>query len=302
MCRSEADILRAEADMPIEDLMARYDGGIPVSQVQKLKTKDEKFLSPIIHGKRPSFQQEDQNTNNSAAGLTTDSIVARLEDKLVSNGHADNENNLNAEKELRDAESTSGSDTVKSEPFNGSVAQSMDCETDKCGNSIPDSSSTPQTVSCDTDGQQASLGKDSDRKSGVMEADSTSDGSRSHNGDSSSSPSVSVPSSSVTVPKSERADREVSEAQSSSIVSNTPSSGSSEQGTAGTSSAVSASTGSSASQSDAPSSSTSSVTTACSDVTPGPSGSGASSSSATAAGSSSDAGPSSSSAPVGIIC
>ncbi|KAL4236539.1 Protein phosphatase 1G [Mactra antiquata] len=105
MGRSERDILVAEANMPIEELMSKYSSGAgaapgPVSQLKKV-SKD-KHPSPMIKAKKSSITSKaggSGDANNSAS----DPLVTSLDEKLE-NGQPDNDNNLNAEKELLQAE------------------------------------------------------------------------------------------------------------------------------------------------------------------------------------------------------
>lgn len=109
--RTEADILRAEADIPIEELMAKYgDGMIGVPARKFKKDKEEKYLSPVIRAKQSQpidasklFKSDNEESMNNDGSGDSDPLAIRLEDKLA-NGHADNENNLNTEKEIREAE------------------------------------------------------------------------------------------------------------------------------------------------------------------------------------------------------
>ena len=118
MGRTEADLLKAEADIPIEELVAKYGDGMTSIPARKFKkdNKDEKFLSPMIKAKQQkgatTSKDAEENINNSnsseknntSSSGVVDPLVTRLDDKLA-NGHADNDNNLNTEKELREAES-----------------------------------------------------------------------------------------------------------------------------------------------------------------------------------------------------
>ena len=178
--RTEADLLRAEADIPIEELVAKYGDGMTSIPARKFK-KDEKFLSPMIRPKRATegakISNED-NVNNSnscdkndnasasCSGLA-DSLVTRLEDKLA-NGHADNENNLNTEKELREAESVNSDKTEDMETDNDATQKSMKGDVDNC---VPDSSELSNNV------QNVNSNKSEDKNSSSIdssEADSTS--------------------------------------------------------------------------------------------------------------------------------
>ncbi|GAB1601087.1 probable protein phosphatase 2C 58 isoform X1 [Argonauta hians] len=88
---NEAEMLRADANIPIEELVAKYQKqGTP----QQLSNKKKKILdSPAIRSKKISSDEDavgetDVNCSNSS--------IAK-----ITNGHADNENNLNTEKEFQ---------------------------------------------------------------------------------------------------------------------------------------------------------------------------------------------------------
>ncbi|KAL3869304.1 hypothetical protein ACJMK2_041998 [Sinanodonta woodiana] len=120
MGKCEADMLRAEADMPLEELLAHYEGmtGLPPKAKNLLRNKS-KVSSPIIRAKKPKFlkdaegndvdgeEEEDNDDENNSA----ETIVTRIDEKLA-NGHADNENNLNTEKEIHASAKTSENSTV----------------------------------------------------------------------------------------------------------------------------------------------------------------------------------------------
>ena len=171
--RTEADLLRAEADIPIEELVAKYGDGMTSVPARKfMKDSNEKFLSPMIKAKRTGAQTDDnecevadKNNSASSSGLA-DSLVTRLGDKLA-NGHADNENNLNTEKELREAESVNSNETEAMET-NTDTKKTNSIEDSK-ENCIPDSSDVSNSVENvnDTKTQGAS-------KADSSEADSTS--------------------------------------------------------------------------------------------------------------------------------
>jgi len=112
-------MLRAEADMPIEDLLAQYEGNVPIPQEIKNLRKKKNILSPLIKAKRPRFPTEsgdvgdmldddDENDereiskpSNPNASSTVTSHSVSVGENLANhaNGHAENENNLNREKE-----------------------------------------------------------------------------------------------------------------------------------------------------------------------------------------------------------
>ena len=124
---------------------------VPARKFQK--NPDEKFLSPMIRAKRTQVTEgaktetsdsNNSNTNNSASSSgVADSLVTRLDDKLA-NGHADNENNLNTEKELREAESVTSDEAEAMESNTDSLkAKSIKDNVDSC---VPDSSEVNNSI------------------------------------------------------------------------------------------------------------------------------------------------------------
>ncbi|XP_053394815.1 protein phosphatase 1G-like isoform X2 [Mercenaria mercenaria] len=107
MGRSERDILVAEANMPIEELMAKYSAKEPPPAARLKKQPKEQFKSPMIRAKKTSKTAAADNSdakNNNATSTSADPIAARLDTKLENGQTPDNDNNLNVEKELREAE------------------------------------------------------------------------------------------------------------------------------------------------------------------------------------------------------
>ena len=98
-------MLYEEALLPLEDVIARYTAKPDGSRLNALR-KSNKLQSPMIHAKKTVNGEGDGsllNSNNEAE------IKTKLEDKLV-NGHADNENNMNLEKEAKAAQNDSSSE------------------------------------------------------------------------------------------------------------------------------------------------------------------------------------------------
>lgn len=104
--KNEAELLRQEADMPIEELMAQYDRPPELksfsSELKNLRKKKQ-IQSPIICSKRPMFGQGDADDEVKDTIPPDGSVIplratADIQEKLA-NGHAENENNLNREKE-----------------------------------------------------------------------------------------------------------------------------------------------------------------------------------------------------------
>ena len=175
MGRTEADLLKAEADIPIEELVAKYGEGPTSLAARKFrKDKDEKFLSPMIKAKQSqkkgatSSKDDEENVNNSNSGVTADPLVTRLDDKLA-NGHADNDNNLNTEKELREAESVM-SDKIEEMDTGIEIKQKSVKDTiDSC---LPDSSDLSNNIEPVNNGKAGNSASGSEIDSN--EADSTS--------------------------------------------------------------------------------------------------------------------------------
>ena len=138
-----------------------------------MKDSNEKFLSPMIKAKRTGAQTDDnecevadKNNSASSSGLA-DSLVTRLDDKLA-NGHADNENNLNTEKELREAESVNSNETEAMET--NSDSKKTNSIEDSKENCIPDSSDVSNSV----ENVNNTETKGAASKADSSEADSTS--------------------------------------------------------------------------------------------------------------------------------
>lgn len=115
--RNEADMLLAEANMPLEDVLAKYDSessGVN-SQLLSVKTAKQHFQSPVIRPKCstpldkaggdmkdfPEAAGSSEEPDSSKSSLSEKAKSARVSlDSKLSNGHADNDNNLNIEKEI----------------------------------------------------------------------------------------------------------------------------------------------------------------------------------------------------------
>lgn len=183
--RTEADLLRAEADIPIEELVAKYGDGMTSISARKFqKDKDEKFLSPMIKAKRSQLKEgaktstddSEENVNNSnssdknnsaSSSGVVDPLVTRLDDKLA-NGHADNENNLNTEKELREAESVKSEKMEEMDTDKESKQKSVTDSVDSC---VPDSSDLSNNIETVNHGKTVESGSGNIASN---EADSTS--------------------------------------------------------------------------------------------------------------------------------
>ncbi|CAH1773594.1 unnamed protein product [Owenia fusiformis] len=104
--REEAAELVEEATMPIEDLLAKYGTDGPPSKVDAIKEKPD-VLSPMLKGKKGVGKKSKKCTSNgnsvngNSVNGNGDEIKINLDAQLA-NGHADNENNQNIEKERAD--------------------------------------------------------------------------------------------------------------------------------------------------------------------------------------------------------
>ncbi|XP_064605130.1 probable protein phosphatase CG10417 [Liolophura sinensis] len=114
--RNETDMLLAEANMPLEDVLAKYDSESGVkSQLLSVKHAKQHFQSPVIRPKCSTPLDKaggDMKAYPEAAGSFEESYSSRSShseeaksarislDSKLANGHADNDNNLNIEKEI----------------------------------------------------------------------------------------------------------------------------------------------------------------------------------------------------------
>lgn len=104
---NEADMLRADANIPIEELVAKYaKQGIPqVAATKKQKVED----SPAIRSKKANIigKGSGSGEDGEADSNIDDMVDSSSGINKITNGHADNENNLNTEKEFNDRNSES---------------------------------------------------------------------------------------------------------------------------------------------------------------------------------------------------
>lgn len=134
--RTEAELLRQEADMPIEELMAKYESEDSAQPRTRILRKKTQVNSPVIKPKKLPFPQ-----NASKQDIeTNENSEVKLEDK-ISNGHAENENNINLEKEsqMSSSLSTSTSSSLSSSVQQDVVSSSAD-NSSKSTNSSEDPS------------------------------------------------------------------------------------------------------------------------------------------------------------------
>ncbi|XP_062617957.1 protein phosphatase 1G-like, partial [Saccostrea cucullata] len=146
----EADILRTEADMPLEDLLAKYEG-CPQPRLLKRNRGSGKVNSPMLKGKKESkFTAMCAVEIEEAAGGSAESETSWTRDKLA-NGHAENENNLNREKEQNESnQMLNDQNECESEDLKSDVKCPMDSAV---GSS---SSSSQPCVSSSSDGPSKS--------------------------------------------------------------------------------------------------------------------------------------------------
>lgn len=137
--RSEAELLRLEADMPIEELMAKYETGDSVQPRTRILRKKPQVNSPVIKPKRLPFPTESSDANENA------NTELKLDEK-VTNGHAENENNINLEKESQ--MSSSSSSSVQNDTVSSSVNSSSEKPPQNTSSTQQDSSAC--SLSCDS--------------------------------------------------------------------------------------------------------------------------------------------------------
>ncbi|KAH3734007.1 hypothetical protein DPMN_040446 [Dreissena polymorpha] len=134
MGRSERDLVVAEANMPLEELMARYSGAAALPQKARLMAKD-KHPSPML---RPKQSTSNADSNNSAADPLATNLANRLDSE-----QPDNDNNLNVEKELREAKVKSDS-----EPDSTNTEQNKNNSNKDCSDSKHSKISNGETNEC----------------------------------------------------------------------------------------------------------------------------------------------------------
>lgn len=160
--RSEAELLRQEADMPIEDLMAQYETGESIQPRTRILRKKVQVNSPVIKPKKLPFPNvRDTEIMDSNENANTEE---KLDDKIT-NGHAENENNINLEKESQMSSSLSfvQQDTVSSSADNSSKLSPQIT----ISNSSEGSSSCEQSSSALSCGSSSSNQKDEASSSSV---------------------------------------------------------------------------------------------------------------------------------------
>ena len=147
----EAATLYEEATMPLEQLLERYGYTPGAKKPLALARKDEKFQSPAIRAKKHTDKDTDNADSNEASStkMPDEGIVMKLDTKLL-NGHSENENNANLEKERADLLSKqSAQDTVVDSTTKDNVIQTSKPVAETCNSEAEarDSSKSTSTVS-----------------------------------------------------------------------------------------------------------------------------------------------------------
>ena len=185
----EAATLYEEATMPLEQLLERYGYAPGAKKPLALARKDEKFQSPAIRAKKDTGKDTDNADSNEASSTKTsdEGIVMKLDTKLL-NGHSENENNANLEKERADLLSKqSAQDTVVDSTTKDNVIQTSKRVAETCNSEAEarDSSKSTSTAS-GTNGtdekpssstpEPAAAGSSSNSSSSVEAGSSVSEG------------------------------------------------------------------------------------------------------------------------------
>lgn len=151
--QTEAELLRQEADMPIEELMAKYEGEDSAQPRTRILRKKTQVNSPVIKPRKFPFPQ-----NASEQDIdTNENSEVKLEDK-ISNGHAENENNINLEKEsqmsssLSSSTSSSLSSSVQQDVVSSSADNSSKLPSEDPSQSCSSSSQKEEATSSTADG------------------------------------------------------------------------------------------------------------------------------------------------------
>lgn len=195
---NEAEMLRADANIPIEELVAKYQKqGTPQQLVSSKKKKI--FDSPAIRPKKLASEASDDDAEADSGVSSSSSSIAK-----ITNGHADNENNLNTEKEFKAKNSAADSSISpdRTELQNNEVEEAKCSESDSSLNSAQDIKSNASSSKTETVASSASQPSSSSSSSSISSSSSsTSSASISFKDDSdeaqaSSSSSVPGPSSS----------------------------------------------------------------------------------------------------------
>lgn len=135
--KTEADLLRSEADMPLEDLLAKYEGLPPPPRL--LKKNKKNVNSPFLKGKKESkftamgsVETEEACTSSSAVETSW------TRDNKLANGHAENENNINREKEQNESNQKLNDQASVSEGVKSSDVTSPQDSVQQCVSSSSD--------------------------------------------------------------------------------------------------------------------------------------------------------------------
>ena len=188
--RGEAEDLRAEADLPLDVLLAKYR--TPGGSAKNLRKK-ENFQSPVVRAKKNSSDMEagpssSSDTMDAKSADSCEVKAAGSSSSCLTNGLADNENNLNKERELQDSarscSSTDGGDSSGMVTDSGSsVGGSSPCEggttQTACGESGDSGKSVVHVADSSTGeaGGSGGCSSSSSSSSGVCDVGSSSSGS-----------------------------------------------------------------------------------------------------------------------------
>lgn len=139
--------------MPIEELMAKYEGEDSAQPRTRILRKKTQINSPVIKPRKFPFPQ-----NASEQDIdTNENSEVKLEDK-ISNGHAENENNINLEKEsqmsssLSSSTSSSLSSSVQQDLVSSSADNSSKSPSEDPSQSCSSSSQKEEATSSTADG------------------------------------------------------------------------------------------------------------------------------------------------------
>ncbi|KAK7101090.1 protein phosphatase 1G-like isoform X2 [Littorina saxatilis] len=156
--RGEADDLRAEADLPLDELLAKYQTPPGGAAARNLRKK-ENLQSPVV-GAKSSKTDPDAGPSSSTdgAGSSGGSASNASPSTGLTNGVADNENNLNKEKELRDS--------TPSQPVDGAGDSNCSNSADKISSSSSGVHSAAGDSSSGEAGKASSSSADSTSSSG----------------------------------------------------------------------------------------------------------------------------------------
>ena len=132
--RGEADDLRAEADLPLDELLAKYQ--TPVGG-QRLHKK-ENVQSPVVKAKKSQCEDEagpSSSTDTASNSSRSNSTASSTSCAHLTNGLADNENNVNKERELQDTVTSESANPKDGGGDPGPASVSQNSSSDKTSSS-----------------------------------------------------------------------------------------------------------------------------------------------------------------------